>query len=433
MFVSDASAEAERASQALRAEGYVVVDVPLSMLVARVAVQHPRVIVIDVDADGAVETVARVRELPDADDVEVLFVGRGGAGAGGAAYALAHEASGFFERPIDLEALARKVDALTGGARPVPRRPTTPPPSLSSSRPPAGMLPPPSMRAGSEGQRSPFATPRPPPHVSTPPVDVGPVSMRRAGALQAPLSHELEVLLQDAEQRIGVQLPHDSVVPSPEEEIEAVLPAELLAVLDEPIDDDDDDDFAAEPAPPPTRGAQMSAAGAGASLADAREGSMAIPTPRGTSPSPPAVGTGVPAAPKTHGGGDRGTHAGTQSEARWRCRPAADAGSRRAAWSTATSAPRRRTASSRRFRCRRRRQRPLPRAGPRRRPPRWAPRRIAVGAGVTRRRFRRCSGSATRRAFLHVRSLGARAASWQSRRAAREPACVAPCSARGTW
>ncbi|HWL84710.1 MAG TPA: hypothetical protein VNO21_02850, partial [Polyangiaceae bacterium] len=50
VFVSDPSVEAERISQALRNDGYAVVDVPLSMLVARVAVQRPRVVLVDADA-----------------------------------------------------------------------------------------------------------------------------------------------------------------------------------------------------------------------------------------------------------------------------------------------------------------------------------------------------------------------------------------------
>src|SRR5580658_5040738 len=47
VFVSDPTAEAERVARELRAAGYAVVDVPLSMLVARVAVQHPRIILVD--------------------------------------------------------------------------------------------------------------------------------------------------------------------------------------------------------------------------------------------------------------------------------------------------------------------------------------------------------------------------------------------------
>ena len=65
-------------AQALRLGGYAVVDVPLSMLVARVAVQCPHVILIDADSDGALDAVGRMRELPDADDIHVLFIARPG-------------------------------------------------------------------------------------------------------------------------------------------------------------------------------------------------------------------------------------------------------------------------------------------------------------------------------------------------------------------
>ena len=76
VFVSDPSAEAERMAQALRAAGYAVVDVPLSMLIARVAVQRPRVILLDADAEGALAAVARLRDLPDAEGIDVVFVGK---------------------------------------------------------------------------------------------------------------------------------------------------------------------------------------------------------------------------------------------------------------------------------------------------------------------------------------------------------------------
>src|SRR5687767_4862596 len=76
VFVSDPSVEAERIAQALRNDGYMVVDVPLAMLVARVAVQRPRVVLVDADADGALETVARMRELPDGESIDVLYIGR---------------------------------------------------------------------------------------------------------------------------------------------------------------------------------------------------------------------------------------------------------------------------------------------------------------------------------------------------------------------
>src|SRR5690348_14548641 len=75
IFVSDASAEADRLSTALRSRGYAVVDVPLSLLVARVAVQRSALILLDVDEDGALDAVDRLREAQGAAAPELLFLG----------------------------------------------------------------------------------------------------------------------------------------------------------------------------------------------------------------------------------------------------------------------------------------------------------------------------------------------------------------------
>ena len=294
VFVSDPSAEAERVSQALRAAGYVVVDVPQSMLVARVAVQRPKVILVDADTEGALDAVARVRELPDAEAVDVVFLARAGGMFRGLKDALAHEGSGFFARPVDVQQLVEKVDALTGGARGTLQRRTTPPPSIpsSSSRPPAASLPPASMRLP-EGMRPPSRnTPRPPASVSfmAPPMDVGPASMRRVTSVQAPLSNELEVLLQEAEQRIGGQMSHESLLPSPEEEIEAVLPAEVLASLDDPLEDEDEDDREGAGMPALSRGSTTGAGrattGGGTGAGTGAGGAPVDPTEPPAPPSP---------------------------------------------------------------------------------------------------------------------------------------------------
>ena len=152
VFVSDPSAEAERVAQALRSAGYAVVDVPLSMLVARVAVQRPKLILVDADADGAMEAVARVRELSETDAIDVVFLGKAGEAMSGIDDALANEGSGFFARPVDVAGLLRKVEALTGGPnRPVPRPdhaasvvPVVASPPYIAASP---SLPPPSMRS----------------------------------------------------------------------------------------------------------------------------------------------------------------------------------------------------------------------------------------------------------------------------------------------
>ena len=226
VFVSDPTAEAERVAQAMRAAGYTVVDVPLSMLVARVAVQHPRVILVDADGEGALDVIARMRELPDAEDIHVLLLAMPGGAVGSEEEALAHEASGLFVRPVDVPELVSRVSALAGhepsrsrrgGDRATPRhRPSVPP-----SRPPVST-------------RAPFSV--------DPPAPVEPPLSRRPPALSPPVSVELRRLLADAERRVTFDAEPDGAVPTPEDELEAILPAELLAALDEPLEEEDDDE-----------------------------------------------------------------------------------------------------------------------------------------------------------------------------------------------
>ena len=71
-------------------------------------------------------------------------------------------------------------------------------------------------------------------------VDAAPRSLATFGTV----SLELQQLLADAEQRAEIMSSADAMLPSPEEEIEAVLPADVLASLDEPIDGDEDEDGA---------------------------------------------------------------------------------------------------------------------------------------------------------------------------------------------
>jgi hypothetical protein len=285
IFVTDPTVEAARIEWALRARGYVVIDVPLAMLVGRAAVQKPHLVLLDVDAPGALEVAARVRQIPHGGGVHMIYAGHPGQTFSTSADAIAHEGSGFFARPIDVEALVEKIDTLLGVEHDddesahepaAPERPPSnrPMPMRRSSRPP-----PPSLRAPA----SPIP-PRPfplPPAMSSPgPVSLGPplsnddrpppsqpsqqpmsprsVSDRPPGqkawsakAAEARLSPDLERLLKEAEQRVAgptsqrgpeSTLGGDDEVLSPEDEVEAVLPAEILASLDDPLDADGDDD-----------------------------------------------------------------------------------------------------------------------------------------------------------------------------------------------
>jgi hypothetical protein len=305
VFVSDPTAEAEGVADALRARGCVVVDVPQSMLVARVAVQRPRVILLDADGPGALDVAARIRDIPSADEVHVLFLGRPGGAISSPEAAVAHAGSGLFVRPVEVDAVVAKVEALLGA-----------PPSVGSA--PAG-------GPQSSGPRSvPVVTlgpSLPPASMRAPDATLGSGPLRKLAGIAPPVSSELQQLLAEAEQRVSVPPPSEATAPTPAEEIEAVLPAELLASLDEALDEDEDDD---EPAPAPrhavasggggrerTDGGGTRTTGAGASTT----GSGATPAATATRASPkenltPAVHD---AAPHTQAGSPGSTSSAAEA------------------------------------------------------------------------------------------------------------------------
>ncbi len=279
IFVSDASAEAERLTTALRARGYPVIDVPLGLLVSRVSVQRPSLILCDADATAALETIHRVRETPGGNRIDVLFLGEPGRTVDEQAGALQQEASGVFVRPVDEFILLRKVEALIGApsgrmdfntrspvanrapvlvaatrrpyrydagkadaAREAPSSPTGSAPAHSSPSASSGTDPgtPSARRADKEHDSQPHSSrPAAAPHTMPP----------RGQELlpQARLSPALESLLATAERRV-LSARNSSIPPSdrlsPEAELEAILPADVLDALDEPLEYDDDDDDA---------------------------------------------------------------------------------------------------------------------------------------------------------------------------------------------
>jgi CheY-like chemotaxis protein len=243
VFVSDASAEAGRITATLRGAGYVVVEVAVSLLAARVGAQRPNVVLLDVDADGALDQVARLRKLPGSAAIDFLYLGSGEGVVKDADDALENDGSAFFLRPVDVGGLVRKVEALTGGpaARPEVRT-STPPPSLPASRGPVSSGREPSDRPGKPSLPAPgVRTPGPPlPMSTTSLADL--VDAPRSFSSFGNVSLELQQLLADAELRAEVMANPDVALPSPEEEIEAVLPADVLASLDEPIHGEDEEE-----------------------------------------------------------------------------------------------------------------------------------------------------------------------------------------------
>jgi hypothetical protein len=344
VFVADLSAEAEGFARALRAAGHTVVDVPPSMLVARVAVQHPMVVVVDADTEGAFDVVERMRDLPDGDDIHVLFISRPGGAIASAEEAFAHEGSGMFLRPVEVAELVQKVQALTMGVRTegitAPIR-ASPPPLPQPKGAGAPSLPPASMRASvppsaPDPSSSVPPSPRPSKSPSDPPAALVGGSPRRFMSLAPPVSPELQELLAEAEQRVHVQVERESIVPSPEEEIEAVLPADMLAALDEPLDEDEDDD---DPVVLPRSMSPL----AGRERTSVRSGSRATRT--ATTPGSAAGGVtraggrqsetpGPPPATHTHGGTQAGptgdgisTTGGSDARDRADSEPSSDIGS----------------------------------------------------------------------------------------------------------
>jgi hypothetical protein len=277
IFVSDASVEAEALTGALRSRGYLVVDVPLNVLPSRVAVQRPSLVLCDLDAAEAEPVLARLREQEGGAAIPVLLIGDRAEQALENDSAGTPSSAGFFARPVDVYALLRRVEALLGPARhreglsiasnTLKRSPVL----VASTRKPyryegtlqQGSSPPPKQPEGGEVQ------PRPQPPVPSEPIltresvppgsDVSPELRAllaptpaqvpqvpaRAHIPQATLSPELEQLLREAEGRVGPARSPSSAPParlSPEEEVDAVLPVDVLAALDEPLDLEEDEE-----------------------------------------------------------------------------------------------------------------------------------------------------------------------------------------------
>jgi len=203
--------------------------------------------------------------------------------------ALARGVAGLFVRPVKPKAVVAKLSLpvrvrprARAGSVPPARIPSSPPAARFPSSPPAARFPssPPAARFPSSPPPRPASSPpapqsgpslpplgiresSPPPRGSSrppPPIEVpraapiprdapshaelfareAPASMGGA-AMASALSPELSQLLSDAEAKVAPLDAHEVSLPSPEEEIEAVLPHDVLLALDAPIEDDPDE------------------------------------------------------------------------------------------------------------------------------------------------------------------------------------------------
>jgi hypothetical protein len=295
VLVSDTSTEAERLIACLRARGFRVRDVPWLLLAGRVEAQQPGLVVCDGDAPKLVETIKRVRTGSHGQNVEILLLGGNvedlTAPLSGA---LDELPSRQFERPIDVYSILQAIEERIGS--PEHRQPLTTGVSMAAL---------PRLQSSASVPRHDSAHPHLssplPPHRSSGPATSLRVSPLRIGpsenavgprsntnqpgpleesgpqqpAPQFPVAHvsrELETLLENAEQKLGnsgssLQAPASVQEHlSPEAELNAILPPDVLAALDEPLQSDDADDASSPGTYPGERMRSRSAAPSGPPL-----------------------------------------------------------------------------------------------------------------------------------------------------------------------
>jgi hypothetical protein len=266
VLVSDTSTEAERLIASLRVRKVKVRDVPLMLLAGRVEAQKPKLVICDGQAPRVIEAIEKMRRGDFGKSVELLLLGIDVRVTDALRPVLGDVDHRVFPRPIDVYTVLQRVEEILGESEdvtrgasrsmaslprvsqnaitapraapsPAPRRGRSSVPQVGSSR---GET---SFGSADEGEP---AQPKRPSIVpisepSAPDSSLGAVSVGR-------MSDELEQLLQDAERRLGpgpVSLQPASLASarlSPEQELDAILPVDVLAALDEPVDLDEDDE-----------------------------------------------------------------------------------------------------------------------------------------------------------------------------------------------
>jgi len=279
VLLADSSVEGEDIATNLRTRGFVVFDVPLGLLEARVASEAPRVVVLDVDQPGAIERAKRLREVPHGADVEILCVGD----PLRAAELAISLFDNVFERPVDVLRLVERVMTLAIPAGPsFAARGTTPPPMYAQrpSVPPSPDSVPPISEIPRGGLDSTGLLD----DSSEPAAALGLVT----GLVR--LSPELERRIRDAEERVRASV--DAVASSEDDgEADAEVDPELLSMLDEPIDAIED-----------ALGTGSSLDALGSSVGGTGSGSKLTPLPRPGTQSGTGTGTGTGVVTGAHVG-----------------------------------------------------------------------------------------------------------------------------------
>lgn len=276
IVLADASVEGEDIASILKARGFVVFDVPLALLEARVASEEPKLILVDVDQAGAIDKVVRLRKTPQGSAAQVFCLGDPLRAAELSDVSLADNV---FERPVDIQ---RLVDRAVSVANPAIAgfsiRGTTPPP-MYPARP---SIPPESVPPISDFPRA-----QDPLEIGSF-LDEGADPAQSLGVLagaQVRLSPELAQQIHRAEERIRELVENAANLPAADEDADCPLPPEMLSQLDEPLDAVDDLEG--------TGGLAAALAQAGSSAG----GSISI-GPSALTPVPRASNTGITPLPE---------------------------------------------------------------------------------------------------------------------------------------
>lgn len=245
ILMADGSPEGLAIAAALRTQGFAVATSSIERLEASVLDESPRVLIVDIDEPGAIDTIGRIRDLPEGVRAELVCLGDPARAAEVGATTTSGRA---FARPVDIHAIIAQIGALADPAPldeeyiddgfhdPNPRRPGE---SIA-----------PFAEDGTGAFASGFQSVYPTgPDVSDmgssifPPDEAegqSPTALLAAHPMQ--LSPELTELLANAEQKVMLADAFVSLPPAPQvdDDADIVLGEDYLSLLDAPIDADDD-------------------------------------------------------------------------------------------------------------------------------------------------------------------------------------------------
>jgi hypothetical protein len=228
IYVMHAESRLAAIVEALRARGFAVEQAFARPAPDWIAERRPVAIVIDGTMSEAVESVRALREVRAA--AALLVVGLAAPDESEIANAAA-----FFEAHVEPSAIVSAVEVLVRERAAAsilahPAEDETAAPSVPGAI--ASLMP---VQVMSTSSLPPQPTSSQPPGFSSPPSSDGAWSR---GPLAGPtaMSPDLERLLREAERRMLSEPGLGSDVPTPDEEVNAILPADVLAALDEPLE-----------------------------------------------------------------------------------------------------------------------------------------------------------------------------------------------------